>query len=77
MSKSKPYSAVAVNHVLLEQLTKGRDGLDVIVGSVGFSIVVAGSVLASFSSLALSPSCSPAEPKVSASRTSCVRPRAK
>lgn len=32
MSKSKPYSAVAVNQVLLEQLTKGRAGLDVVVG---------------------------------------------
>jgi transposase len=32
MSKSKPYAAVAVNHVLLEQLNKGRAGLDVVVG---------------------------------------------
>src|SRR5262245_38257876 len=32
MSKSKPYSAVAVNHVLPEALTKGRDGQDVVVG---------------------------------------------
>jgi len=32
MSKSKPYSAVAVNHVTVEQLTKGRQGLDLVVG---------------------------------------------
>src|SRR5271168_407952 len=32
MSKSKPYSAVAVNQVVLEQLTKGRQGLDLVVG---------------------------------------------
>jgi transposase len=32
MSKSKPYSALAVNRVLLEQLTQGRSGLDLVVG---------------------------------------------
>jgi hypothetical protein len=32
MNKSKPYSALAVNHVLLESLTRGRDGLDLVVG---------------------------------------------
>jgi transposase len=32
MSKSKPYSALAVNHVVWEQLVKGRQGLDLVVG---------------------------------------------
>jgi transposase len=32
MSKSKPYSALAVNNVALESLTRGRDGRDVVVG---------------------------------------------
>ena len=32
MSKSKPYSAVPVNHVLVEPLTTGRAGQDVVVG---------------------------------------------
>jgi transposase len=32
MSKSKPYSALAVNHVLLEQLLRDRAGLDLLVG---------------------------------------------
>jgi transposase len=32
MSKSKPYSAVPVNRVVLEQLTRGRAGRDVVVG---------------------------------------------
>jgi transposase len=32
MSKSKPYSAVAVNQVSMEQLIKGREGLEVVVG---------------------------------------------
>jgi transposase len=35
MSKSKPYSAVTVNHVLLETLLPGRQGLDL---DVGFDI---------------------------------------
>ena len=32
MSKSKPYSALPVNRVLLEQLTQGRGNRDVVVG---------------------------------------------
>ena len=32
MGKSKPYSAVGVNHVELERLTEGREGRDVVVG---------------------------------------------
>jgi transposase len=32
MSKSKPYAAVPVNSIVLEQLTRGRDGLDLVVG---------------------------------------------
>ncbi len=32
MSKSKPYSAVPVNRVVLESLTRGRGGQDVVVG---------------------------------------------
>ena len=32
MSKSKPYSAVPVNRVVLEQLTRGRAGQEVVVG---------------------------------------------
>jgi transposase len=32
MSKSKPYSALPVNHVVLEQLLQGRHGLDLSVG---------------------------------------------
>jgi transposase len=32
MKKSKPYSAVGVNHVEFERLTEGREGLDVVVG---------------------------------------------
>src|SRR5262249_51220436 len=32
MSKSKPYSAVAVNSVVLAQLSKGRAGRDLVVG---------------------------------------------
>jgi transposase len=32
MSKSKAYSAVPVNHIVLEQLTRGRQGLDAFVG---------------------------------------------
>src|SRR3954454_16789649 len=33
MSQSKAYSAVPVNRVLLEPLTRGRQGLDVVVGA--------------------------------------------
>jgi transposase len=33
MRKSKPYSAVAVNRVVLEQLTQGRAGQDLVVGA--------------------------------------------
>ena len=32
MSKSKPYSALSVNHVVLEQLIRGRDAQPVVVG---------------------------------------------
>jgi transposase len=32
MNKSRPYSALAVNQILPEQLTRGRDGLDLVVG---------------------------------------------